>query len=1333
MNKLSSRRKNRLTDSLTGAYSRDSLDERLDEEVARALRSSSPFTLVMIDLDHFKSINDGFGHARGDAVLVEFARRLKTTTRRGDLVFRPGGDEFILLLPNTDKGNADVFARRLVEKVRSIPFEGNPPIQLTLSMGIACYPEDGQTSHELKAVADRRAYQAKRQGRDQVVDQDVELPGEPIFDDQIRLIERDEALDKLYQFIDGLPHQARAVLRVTGLASCGQSRFMLEVESLARLRGYAVLRMEGKPARQRRIYGALVDAVGLENLPRPSVGVDAFAAELNKRLQSLEKTGLVLVVHDLQSLDRATVNFLHDLYFAGSAIPQLAVVYSDHADGANLYFLNEVNRQILVLLQPFAFAGVRLWLRHYLQWEAPEEFVTWLHQETGGRPAEMKRTIQALAVGGLLRQEPRGWQMAATFSPLVHLPQQTKLPRGNLPELPGDFIGRVEELRRIKQLVRENRLVTILGAGGLGKTRLAQQAAAELADDFRDGVYFLPVASLSSPEYLLTALAETLQFPLHNVKNLRQELLEFMHAKEMLLVLDSFEHFLEAVPLILDMVEEAPLLRLLVTSRQRLSKTAGVDFELTPMAQPETAGEIEAVQFEAVQLFLHTAGLAHYQESQAVVDWENVVRICQLVQGIPLGLELAAAWTETLDCAEIAAELERSLDFLLGQPAIELDGPSQAGQQSLAPVFDAFWRSLSSYEQVVLMRLLVFQGGFGQQAAQSVAGASPFFLYALAAQSFLRRLPRRDVSAIHESRYEMHLLLQQYGMDKLRPLPGEKRQAEMAHCVYYANFLKELYPRMRIDRQALKEVRREIHNVRAAWNYAVEHTCLEQIEASVRGLMRYYSYFGLFNEGLRALARARTMLESGEFHEVQTGQVRRTLVKVLAQQARLEYLMAHYERAETICNDVEQRVLAEQANSQAQPEGQAQAFSSIRNEIEMGWIEILCLCEQVKGVASMNRGEKEKPLFHLNRALEWAQRIGDRSSEADCLRMIGNVHLDLSGHLQDAAEAYTRSLEICRELKNQMGEASTLNNLGLVALYQNDLGQARDYFNRLLAISSEDGNMMGKTTAQINVGLLETLSYNFEQSQATITPALMAAESVGAHTDAMLAAWGLAYMELARGDLEVAERRYEYVLKKIDDLSDTLSRARVMADLGLLYLRKGQAEQAQRISQELAELCQQYGLTEGPGYAFNHLGYACLELAKGNDGEMLAQAVQAFEKGVQAWKDELRENLMVEPLAGLALAKMRSGDPEAALGHVEAVLQFLQTGSLNGVLEPANVFLACWEVLQAVGDERAASILAAGRDFLLVRAERQTNPLVRKSLLENIPANARLLALANNI
>jgi diguanylate cyclase (GGDEF)-like protein len=251
---------NVLRDALTGAHSRATLQERLREEVERARRYDLPLTLLVADLDHFKSINDAFGHTRGDLVLIGFVERLRGLIRDSDLLFRYGGDEFVLLLLHTDRPQARVLAGRLLDGVRASPFPGNPPLSITLSIGSASFPDDGQSPEDLFECADRRLYEAKRHGRDRVVLEDPLTPVPMTFEAGSRVMERELPLSTLRQFFDQLPARQHGALSISGPFGSGKTWFLAEAVKMARLRGYAAWALEGRAALRTRVYGALAEA-----------------------------------------------------------------------------------------------------------------------------------------------------------------------------------------------------------------------------------------------------------------------------------------------------------------------------------------------------------------------------------------------------------------------------------------------------------------------------------------------------------------------------------------------------------------------------------------------------------------------------------------------------------------------------------------------------------------------------------------------------------------------------------------------------------------------------------------------------------------------------------------------------------------------------------------------------------------------------------------------------------------------------------------------------------------------------------------------------------------
>ena len=305
-----------------------------------------------------------------------------------------------------------------------------------------------------------------------------------------------------------------------------------------------------------------------------------------------------------------------------------------------------------------------------------------------------------------------------------------------LPSEPTPFVGRGAELTEIANRLADPacRLLTLVGPGGIGKTRLAVQSARKHSRAFLHGIYFVPLSALDSPENIVSAIAQAMQVDLPDV-NSAGELLDYLREKELLLVLDNFEHLLDGAPLVAQIVRHAPHVRMLVTSRERLNlraewlfDVAGLDFPARSAAETGVAPEARG----AVQLFIQTAQRIRPDFSPTPADYAAIARICRLLQGAPLGIELAAAWARAFSCSEIAAEIETGFDFL---STTLRDLPRR--HRSLRAVFDHSWRLLSERERGIARRLAVFRTSFRREVAKTVAGADPHTLLSLLNSSFL--------------------------------------------------------------------------------------------------------------------------------------------------------------------------------------------------------------------------------------------------------------------------------------------------------------------------------------------------------------------------------------------------------------------------------------------------------------------------------------------------------------------------------------------------------------------------------------------------------------------
>jgi predicted ATPase len=393
----------------------------------------------------------------------------------------------------------------------------------------------------------------------------------------------------------------------------------------------------------------------------------------------------------------------------------------------------------------------------------------------------------------------------------------------NLPPQTTPFVGRETELARIANYLEtpDCRLLTLVGLGGVGKTRLALQAAAANLALFQDGVFFVSLTAVDSPEALVAHLAGALNFSPGGPLDPKAQLLNYLRSKEVLLALDNFEQLL-SVPAggkqggadwVIEILRAAPRVKVLTTSRERLNlqeewvlEVGGLEYpqedwimdsERSSLFQPSNppvfqSSSLPTLQpsnsYSAIALFIQLARRVQPDFTLSDANQAEVIRLCRLLQGMPLGLELATTWLPVLSCTEIVAEIERDLDFLATSVRNVPDR-----HRSMRAVFESSWSLLSEPERNVLKRLSVFQGGFRREAALQVAGASLPLLLGLLNKSFVRR----DATG----RYDMHELIRQYAADKLAQSPLEKEQTKDQHCAYYAEFMRQRDGRLESTQQ----------------------------------------------------------------------------------------------------------------------------------------------------------------------------------------------------------------------------------------------------------------------------------------------------------------------------------------------------------------------------------------------------------------------------------------------------------------------------------------------------------------------------------------------------
>jgi predicted ATPase/DNA-binding CsgD family transcriptional regulator len=579
---------------------------------------------------------------------------------------------------------------------------------------------------------------------------------------------------------------------------------------------------------------------------------------------------------------------------------------------------------------------------------------------------------------------------------------------------PIPFVGRAKELAEVTaRLVDPDcRLLTLTGLGGSGKTRLAIAAATAVAPQFPQGTVFVALQPLPRSDLLVPTIAQAVGLTPYSEGDLQQQLLDYLQEKNLLLILDNFEHLLDGAALVTTMLASAPGVTVLVTSREALSLREEWLYPLHGMATPPSVYSTSLEDYDAVQLFLSHARRVqpHFDLAH---DPESVFRICTMTAGLPLAIELAAAWLKGLSAAHIAQEMQRNLDFL---SATTRNGEER--HRSMRAVFDQSWILLSDNERLIFARLSVFPGSFAGEAAEQVAGASFASLAGLVEQSLLQ--------IEFTDRFGIHLMLRQYGREQLDAY-GETAATSARHSQYFAQLMLRHETALQQAQQldTMQAIERDFDNIRLAWEWSSMNQQVTHLHTMLNGLY----LFGFLGSRYREII---TLFQDCLDQSIaDTPLVGRLLAR------RWGYLHWLYQ-----ADYQEARAQIEQALTIARAED---------NRFEIAFGQLMA----AYALISMARDAEALP--HLESSQALFEALSEPYYVSWTLHRLGYVHYNLNNSA--LANKYTeQSLALARATHNRVALVICLYNLGSFYILESDYVNGQQYCAEALHVATEAGH-----------------------------------------------------------------------------------------------------------------------------------------------------------------------------------------------------------------------------------------------------------------------------------
>jgi len=700
----------------------------------------------------------------------------------------------------------------------------------------------------------------------------------------------------------------------------------------------------------------------------------------------------------------------------------------------------------------------------------------------------------------------------------------------NFPRLSPAFFGREPELEELSRLFAspDYRIISLVGPGGIGKTRLAVQFASQIAQYFPDGVYFTSFASIQDPDFIPILLAEALKFSFYGSTNQIEQLGKYLHRLKALLVIDNFEQLrVEGAKLLATLLTLTHHLKILLTSRERLNMIAETILEVNGLPVPATSMHENAESYSSIKLFVHNAQ-KNFPRFSYQNNREAITRICQLVDGIPLGILLASSWVRVFSCPEIASEIYKNIDFLT-TTAPDID----PRHHSLSAVFDNSWNLLSEGERRILRRLSIFQAAFTTHAAQEICDVTQLLLAVFADKSLLYHH--------QDNRYEMLSTFHQYASGKLEEDVDELTVVKLKFCDYYTNFCIQKHNEINSPTQsaALADMISEIENIRTAWSWMIDADLWENISKVKEPLLAYFVMTGNSIQGKELYRLA--FLKLNKLNDPRLDLVRASMQQLSAWMTIKNGFISEGIQELTEC---------------------IETFRLHNSSWDIA-MSLMFLTEAYRTTGNLHQAKNyiEDALITLHRD-DIPKSNYVIAFTAHCQSILGTIWMDL-GDLVQARLNLDASLAIHNRIGTDYGTIHPLRGLARLAYIQGEFIQSRDL---LLQAMEQAANIFDRHDMALihnNLGAVYEEIVNISESYHHLSSALKLCRETGDRRLTGVILNNLAYHQL-RNLHQPAEaiRTYHQSIEIFSELGDFRGITYTTYDVSKAYLKVGLVDEA---------------------------------------------------------------------------------------------------------------------------------------------------------------------------